>query len=262
MKTAAGPSTRKGAARRATPSAPRVRRVTSTAAGRRGRQDDDHEPGGEVAAEPDADQADEEQQRARRVPGHVRGPVVGVVGVIRSTYSRSIARDVVDRAGGAQVLVGVGEHAGDAQPVRRPAPATASRPARRRTPRPAASATAGAPRAGRRTRTRGPRASSVGSVPGPNQIGSHSPCSGLRGVRGARPRRHRPVEQPRERSRRAARAACPPRARPRERGRAARPGRSCHACSLGAKRDRGRPGPGGASRIRKDEQARRRPRPS
>ena len=127
-------------------------------------------PGGEAAAEPEPDQTDEEQQRARRVAGDVGRPVVGggVAGSGRRTPA-SIARDVVDLRGRS---AGTRRRCPRirAEPVaaRRRARARAARPAPRRTT-PAAGAARTAARPGRRARQPASPAErpGAGSVPAP-----------------------------------------------------------------------------------------------
>ena len=192
MNTAAGVSTRNGAARRATSSAPSARSVTSTAAAVDAASTVTTTPGGQVAAQPHLHEADEEQQRPGRVPGDVGGPVV--VGGVGDPVDVGLEEGVhvADLAGGPQVLVRVAQRPRQPAASRRPAPATAATPATRRT----TPAAAGARRAGRpgrrRTASPGGRPATAGIVPGPNSFGRQSPCSGgtswgeaLRGARAA-----------------------------------------------------------------------------
>ncbi len=97
--TAAGPSTRNGAARRAAPSAPSTRAVTSTATAVVAASSVTTIPAAEAAAEPDPVERHEERQRPGRVAGDVHRPVAGPASTrIRLTYSCRVAcRSVVTR---------------------------------------------------------------------------------------------------------------------------------------------------------------------
>ena len=176
MKTAAGPRTRNGAARRAAASAPeRPQRRPGRATRGRRRDDGHHEPRGEVAAQPEPDQHDEEEQRARRVAGHVRRPVVRRQSSgIRSTNSSSIARDVVDRAGG---LAGTRSRLPSTREIpsgRRRTRAPAARPARRRTTTSSRRRQASARPGRRRTASRAGRCATAGSGAEPDAAGPRS----------------------------------------------------------------------------------------
>ena len=222
MKTAAGPRTRKGAARRATPSAPRVRRVTSTAGAVAAARTTTTSPAARSPPSPMRTSPMKNSTASGGCPATCVGQLSGWSGSIRATYSRSIAPMSSTERGRCRGTRRGARARGRCPAVRRPAPATASRPGRCRTPRPAASATAGAPRAGRRTRTRGPRAAVSAACRGRTRSGPTARAAAPRRARGST------APSPASRaaagaSRRAARAACPPRDRPRERGRAALP---------------------------------------
>ena len=78
--TAPGSSTPNGSAARATSSAPSARSVTATAAQRRCPDQHGHQAGGPAPAEADPVEHHVDQEDARRMGAHVRGPVHRLVG--------------------------------------------------------------------------------------------------------------------------------------------------------------------------------------
>ena len=188
-----GLSTRNGAARRASSSASSARSVTSTAAAVDAASTRDHQPGGQVAAEPDAGPGRRRTAAPGRVAGDVGGPVVlGGVGDPVDVGRRAARGTSSTLARGPQVLVRVAQRPATARGRRRQR--ERQQPGQR--PRRTTPAAAGARAAGRpgRRRTASPRraTATAGSVPGPNSFGRHSPCRGgtscgeaLRGARAA-----------------------------------------------------------------------------
>ena len=179
MKTAAGVSTRNGAARRASSSAPSARSVDQHRGRGRRRQHGDHEPGGQVAAQPEPHQADEEQQR-RRAGGRRRGSAScrrrrrgsgrrrSRAGRATSSTARAVRRYSYglpsdrDTRGAVDAAPATSSHAS--------APAYDASSSRRQGSRSARSAAYRQPSEA--------RPATAGIVPGPNSFGRQRPCSG------------------------------------------------------------------------------------
>ena len=100
IQIAAGPMTRKGAARRAADSAPSVRRVRSTATGVVAAEQDHRRSRGGPAAQSELHEHPEEQHGARRMPGDVRRPLSDRADRDARDVLVQSRRDVGDRARG------------------------------------------------------------------------------------------------------------------------------------------------------------------